>query len=233
VIAKCTLCGGENEYQPGEEMIVCSYCGASLAIEKPRGPERLILAHVRNDALAELALGSFLLERDRRPPTRMKTDYAVAPFLMIEDEDGKTRIAPAAPIGRLGGAVPILPAGKYDYIDDATAESRRLIPAKRIEPGTIKILHLPMYTIRYETGGWKGIACVIGQSWQVLASDVPPGRKRALNAALLFAAVGLFLGYLFLGEIARNLVARLALIFGASGTGYFLYAFHERVAGRG
>lgn len=233
MIATCSLCGGDNEYQPGEEMIVCSYCGAALAIEKPHGPECLILSHMRNDALAEQALGSFLLERDRRRPARMKTDYVVAPFLMIEDKDGKTRIAPAAPLGRLGGAVPLLPAGRYDYIDEAAAESQKLIPAKRIEPGTIKILHLPVYTIRYETGGWKGTACVIGQSWQVLASDIPPGRRRAVNAALLIAAVGLFAAYLFLGEIASNVAARLALIVGASGSGYFLFTIHGRSAGRG
>jgi hypothetical protein len=233
VIATCSLCGGDNEYQPGEEMIICSYCGASLAIEKPRGPERLILSHARNDALAEQALGSFLLERDRRRPARMKTDYVMAPFLMIEDKDGKTRISPAAPLGRLGGAVPLLPAGKYDFVDETAAQSQKLIPEKKIEPGTIKILHLPVYTIRYETGGWKGTACVIGQSWQVLAPDMPPERRRALNAALLIAAVGLFAGYLFLGEIAPNLPARLALIMGASGTGYFLFSLHERAAGRG
>ncbi len=233
MIATCTLCGGDNEYRPGEKMIVCSYCGASLAIEKPRGPERLILCHERNDFLAEQALGSFLLERDRRLPSRMKTDYVVAPFLMIEDDEGKTRIAPAAPLGRLGGAVPLLPAGKYDYLDDAAVESRKLIPARKVEPGTIKILHLPVYTIRYATGSWKGTACVIGESWQVLANDMPPERKRALNLAMLVAAVGLFVGYLFLGELARNLVSRLALITGASGAGYFLFFIHERIAGRG
>jgi len=232
VIATCSLCGGDNEYRPGEEMIVCSYCGAALAIEKPRGPERLILSHARNDALAEQALGSFLLERDRKRPVRMRTDYVVAPFLMIEDKDGKTRIVPAAPLGRLGGAVPLLPAGKYDYVDEATAASKKLIPAKKIEPGAIKILHLPVYTIRYETGAWKGTACVIGQSWQVLASDMPPERRRAMNTALLLAGVALFAGYLLLGDIASNLPARLALIAGASGTGYLLFTIHERAAGR-
>jgi len=233
VIAKCSLCGGDNEYQPGDEMIVCSYCGAALALEKPEGPEHLVLSHTRSDALAEGALRSFLAERERRHPARMTTEYALAPFLMIEDGEGKTRIAPGASSARFRGISPLLPAGNYDYLDEEAARPEKVVPAEAIEPGTVKILHLPVYSIRYEAGGWKGTASVIGESWQVLAADLPPQRQRAVNVGLFLASIGLFLAYIFLGRIASNLLGRLALIMGASGGGYLLFTIHERVARRG
>jgi hypothetical protein len=233
LIARCNLCGGDNEYQPGDEMIVCGYCGAGLAIEKPQGPERLVLSHMRKDALAEEALVSLLIEQERRRPSRMATEYALAPFLMIENEEGKIRVASCAPSGRIKDVAPSLPAGNYDYFDETAARPEKVIPAGKIEPGTIKILHLPVYTIRYEAGNWKGTAVVIGESWQVFPADLPPERRVAVNVGILFASIGLFMAYLFLGKIASNLLGRLALIMGASGGGYFLFTVHERMAKRG
>jgi hypothetical protein len=232
VIARCNLCGGDTEYQPGDEMIVCAYCGAGLAIEKPQGPEHLVLSHTRNDALAEQALTSYVIEQGRRQPVRMSTEYALAPFLMIEDGEGKIRVASGASSSRLNGITPLLPAGSYDYFDEA-ARSEKVISADKIEPGTIKVLHLPVYSIRYEAGSWRGTAAVVGESWQVFAADLPPERHRVVNVGFLIASVGLFMGYLFLGRVASNLLARLALIAGAAGGGYALFTAHERMAKRG
>ena len=59
----CDLCGGDNEIHPGQEMLHCSYCGSSLAIEDDGGTDHLILPHERRDSKAEKALVSLLARR--------------------------------------------------------------------------------------------------------------------------------------------------------------------------
>ena len=233
MISRCSLCGGDNEYRPGDEMIACSYCGATLAIEKAEGPERLVLSHERNDALAEGALVSHLIEHERRRPTRMSTQYALVPFLMIEDGEGRITLASAASAAAFKGLAPLVPAGRYDYFDETAGRPVTVLPTETVEPGTIKILHLPVYTIRYEAGAWKGGASIIGESWQVIAPELPGEQRRAAGTGVFLASIGLFMGYLFLGNVVSNLLGRLALIAGASGGGFLLYTMHERVARRG
>jgi len=230
MFVRCGLCGGENESEPGQEMLACSYCGAALALEAPRGPDQLILAHTRDDGAAENVLRSFLIEKERKRPAAMTTDFSFIPYAMIENVDGKGSVVPACKPGARAGGAPYPPAGQYRFLDGSCADGEKIIAAETIDKDAVRIVHLPVYTIRYETPGWKGKASVIGESWQVIAGELPPEKPRALNLGLCAAAAGLFIAYLVLGKLASNMLARLALIMAASGAGYSLFSLHEKVS---
>jgi hypothetical protein len=232
MLVRCSLCGGENEREPGQEMLACSYCGAALALEAPRGPEHLILVHTRDDAAAENMLRSLLIEKERRRPANMKTEFAFIPFAMMEDAGGKSSVAPASRSLALQGGVPYPPAGQYRFFDESGAPGQKIVPVENAPANAVRIIHLPVYAIRYETLTWKGSAAVVGESWQTIARELPPERPRVLNVGLLLAAAGLFTVYLVLGRLVSNLFPRLALIMAASGCGYVVFSLRERAARR-
>ena len=232
MLVRCSLCGGENEREPGQEMLACSFCGSALALEKPRSPEHLILEHKRDVKAAESVLRSFLLEQERRRPASMTTELSFKPFAMIESGDGEGSIVAAFTSGTLSGGVPYPPAGHYRFFDESSAPAEKIIPVARTEKDTVRILHLPVYTIRYEAGTWKGSAAVIGESWQVIAGALPPPKPRAVNPGLFFAGAGLFIAYLLLGRLASGMLGRLGLITAASVGGFVLYNLHERMSRR-
>jgi hypothetical protein len=230
MLVQCGLCGGENERKPSQEMLACSYCGAALALEAPHGPEQLILVHKRDDGAAENVLRSFLIEKERKRPTATTTDFSFIPYAMVEDGGGKGSVMPACKEGALAGGTPYPPAGHYRFLDESCANGEKIIPVEKTEKDSVRIVYLPVYTIRYETLGWKGKAAILGESWQVIAGELPPERPRALNLGLFVTAAGLFVAYLVLGKLASNMLARLALIMAASGAGYFFFGLHEKVS---
>jgi len=228
MLVRCGLCGGENAIKPGQEMLACSYCGSALAIDKTPGPEHLILVHARDDRAAESVLRSFLIEKNRRRLVRSAIDFSFVPYAMIETGEGETSIAPACESLIPLEGVPYPPAGEYRFFDGSCASSEKIVPADRIDKDAIRIIHLPVYGIRYEAGEWKGSASVVGESWQVIAAELPPERPRAPGAGLFLAAALLFAAYLVIGKFASGALARLALIMAASGGGYALFSLHER-----
>jgi hypothetical protein len=230
VLVRCSLCGGENEREPGQEMLACSYCGAALALEAHSGPEHVILVHKTDNGAAENVLRSFLIEENRRRPAVMRTDFAFIPFAMIEDADGKASTVPTSRQGSLPGGAPYPPAGQYRFFDESHEPTEKVVPIETAPQDAVRIIHLPVYTIRYEAGSWKGRAAVIGESWQVIAGELPPEKSRTLNVALFLAAAGLFAVYLVLGKLAPNVLARFALVMAASGVGYSIFILRERLS---
>ncbi len=228
MLVRCSLCGGESAIKPGQEMLACSYCGSALAIDKAPGPEHLILVHARDDRAAESVLRSFLIEKNLKRPVGAAVDFSFIPYAMIETGDGETSIAPACASLAPQGGVPYPPAGEYRFFDESCARSEKIVPVDRIDTDALRVVHLPVYRIRYEAGGWKGKAAVIGESWQVIADGLPPERPRALNLGILFAAAILFAAYLVIGRFASNVLGRLALIMAASSAGYALFNVYER-----
>jgi hypothetical protein len=231
MLVRCELCGGENERAPAQAMLACSYCGAALALGAPRGPEHLILAHERDDEAAGRVLRSFLIEKDRMQPAVVSTDFSFMPYAMIEDGDGKGSVVPLCEPAACAGGIPYAPAGHYRFLDESLANGERIIPAESIDRAAVRIIHLPVYTIRCEAGPWKGEAAVIGESWQVIVAELPPERPRALDIGLCVAGAGLFIAYLVLGKLASSILARMAIIMAASGGGYLLFSLHEKASG--
>ena len=228
MLVQCALCGGETPVEPGQKMLACSFCGASIAVEEPAEAEHLILAHMRRDDAAGAALASFLIERGRERPARLKTEFAYLPFSFVEDEKGEARLAPAAHAWRHGDAAPYPPAGEYRYFDES-ATTEKNVPADKPDPAATKLVHLPVYTIRYEAGSWRGHASIVGESWQVVADDLPPARPRRPSKGIVLGAAGLFAGYLLVACLAPNVIARFVLVAAAAGAAYLVYVVRERV----
>ena len=100
-------------------MLLCSFCGSALVIERTEGPEHLILPHERNDRSAGEALGSYLLSKGRGRPDVTRTDFAFAPFFLIENEGGDAELVPSP--GSADVSMPYPPAGNYRFFDESLA----------------------------------------------------------------------------------------------------------------
>jgi hypothetical protein len=211
-------------------MLACSFCGASLALEAPREAERLILSHTRDDKMAEATLRSHLVEKERRRPTRTQTEFSFVPFSMIEADDGGISLAPAACAWRSKESTPYPPAGEYRFLDENTVRET-VVPADTADPRAMRIIHLPIYQIAYEAAGWRGHAAVVGESWQIVAEELPPAQPRRANMSSVFAAIALFAGYYALARIVPGFAGRLLAVAAAAATLYFMYAIRERARG--
>lgn len=212
-------------------MLRCSYCGSSIAVEERSGPDHLILPHKRSDKSAEEALKGYLLSRRRAAPSRPELDFSYVPFLVI-DEKGETRIRPACGSPPLPESPVFPPAGNYRFFDEALASDENVIPAAGVEKGTTMILHLPVYRIGYKAGGWEGEAAVVGESWQVLFSELPPERRAVLRVQNVLAAAALFTIYLFLGKTASSLGGRFGILLAASLGGFLAFSLRRKLMNR-
>ncbi|UCF06480.1 MAG: hypothetical protein JSV33_05490 [bacterium] len=229
MLTRCGLCGGENEVQPGQQILACSYCGSALAIEDASTPEHLILPHTRNDRYAQDALQSFLLSRNRGKPNIQEIEFGYLPFLMMEDEKGRMKTASASKRASFIDSIPNPPAGNYHFFDEQLAGDEKVVPADRSEDGTIRILHLPLYRITYSVGGDEWEATVMGESWQIFADELPQEGSFTLNTTYLLLAAGLFLVFLVIGKLISHWPARLVVLLLVSTTGFTAYTLRERL----
>lgn len=231
MVVQCNLCGGENRCEPGEKIIICSFCGASLIVaEETRRIENLLLHHVRNDRMAEAALRSHLKEKERRLPGKIEINFSSIPFFMVEGEDSEITLLCAWGNWRHNKSTPYPPAGKYSYLEPDTANNNLL--SDSIPPsGADRILHLPVYSISYEAGDWKGEAEVIGESWQVIAEELPPERVEIADLRFLAWPSVLFAAYYLVARIAPGLLARILGVSIAAFLFYCLYTIRERFRG--
>lgn len=228
---ECSLCGGENEIHPGQKMLLCSYCGSALAIDGRNGPEHLILPHERSDRYAREELCSFLLTRRMQRPKDIKVDFSYVPFLAVEDEKGQTgTISGAAKPPAGASALPYPPAGCYRYFDEKLAGTEKVAPVTKTDKNTTRILHIPVYRMRYEAGGGTWRATVIGESWQVYADDFPPEQPSTLNVQNVLIAAGLLVAYLFLGKLGHGWLPRFAITFTAAAAGFVFLTLRKRMA---
>ena len=231
---RCSLCGGENEIQPGQRMLSCAYCGSALAVDGMDGPEHLILPHERSDRLAREALRSFLLSRQMTHPKDIKVDFAYIPYLLIEDEKGRTSTVSGvakAPAGT--GVLPYPPAGCYRFFDVESAGTEKVVPARKVEKGTTRLLHLPVYRMRYEAGGSTYRASAIGESWQVYADELPPEKPSVLNMQNVLLAAVLLVAYLFLGTLGHGWLSRFVITFAAAAAGLVFMTLRKRMVKNG
>ncbi len=228
---KCNLCGGDNTVHPGQKMLFCAYCGSALTVDERDGPEHLILPHKRNDKRAKEVLCSFLLSKQMPRPKNVKIEFRYIPFTLKESGNSTMKIDPAPGAPAITGTLPHPPAGNYRFFDPSHADGETVVPVEKIETDTVKILHLPVYRLTFTAGGeWNATA--IGESWQVIAGELPAERPAVLNLPGILAAAGLFMVYLVLGNLVSRWPGRLALIMGAAAAGLALFIIREKVVKR-
>lgn len=234
MLVKCSLCGGESEVHPGQEMLFCSYCGSSLALERSGGPEHLMLPHRRTDRVAAEALGSFLSERGRARPKDVRVEFSYVPWFMVEDDRGRLFGRPGRNAPPEAGPVPVVPAGEYRFFDEERAGGEKVVPIDAEDLSGLpvsRILHLPLYRISYRAGGGRYAALVFGESLHVIADDIPPYRPVAPGAGNLIAASAIFAVLLLVGRLGHSTAARAMVIAAAAGAGWAAAAMRERLVG--
>jgi hypothetical protein len=227
---KCSLCGGDNEIHPGQKMLSCAYCGSSLAIDTTTGPEHLILPHERNDRHAREELRSFLVSRRMPRPKDIKIDFTYAPFIVTEDEEGRTSVISGADKPPAGaGVLPYPPAGCYQFFDEALAGKEKITPASKTEKGVTRILHIPVYHFQYGAAGRTWKASAIGESWQVHAEEFPPEQPSTLNMQNVLIAAGFLVAYLFIGKLGHGWLSRFVITFASAAAGFVLLTLKRKV----
>ena len=227
MIVSCNLCGGENRVHPGQKMLFCSFCGSALAIKKEQGLEHLILPHERNDQGAGEALRSFLLSKRRGRCEIEEIRFAYLPFVLIEEENGRTRIVPASK--ETWASVSYPPSGNYQFYDETIAGNETVVPLSDEAVEGERLLHLPVYEVSYRAGGFKGSAAVIGGSWQIQVDDLPPETGESFDFSRALKAAALFTLFLFIGKLAPSWLARFALTMIAAAAGYAIITIREKV----
>jgi hypothetical protein len=226
---KCSLCGGENEIHPEQKMLFCSYCGSALTVDEGSCPEHLILPHERNERHAREALTSYLLHRRMPRPKDIRIEFSYVPYLMIEDEKGQMITAPGtAKVPAGTESLPYPPAGNYRFFDEKLAGNETITPVTQSEKGAMRILHLPVYLIRYTAAGATWNASAIGESWQVYADDFPPEQPSTLKMQNLLIAAGLFAAFLFIGKLGHGWLARFVVILAAASAVFTFFTLRER-----
>ncbi|MBN1885084.1 MAG: hypothetical protein JW876_06135 [Candidatus Krumholzibacteriota bacterium] len=230
---RCRLCGGDNTVRPGQRMVTCAFCGSALALGEKEGPEQLILPHERTDRGATEALVSHLAERGLALPRGIpEVSFAYVPYAMATGERGTMETTAIAAAPRAARSIPWPPAGAWRFFDEALAGGEEIVPAGEIPGDAIRLLWLPLYTVRYRAAGKTRTAAIFGDSWLVLATDWPPGRPQTLDTRNVLLAAGLFVAYLFIGRLGAGLPARLVVIASAATTGWLALAARRRLAGR-
>jgi len=229
---KCGHCGGENAVHPGQRMLFCSFCGSALVIERSDGPEHLILPHERNDRSAGDALRSYLLSKGRGTPEVTKVAFAFIPFLLVEEENGETGLAPASDETTV--SMPYPPAGNYRFFDESIAAGERIVPIDGSHEGAegakiVKILHLPLYNVEYRCGRFEGTAAIVGGSWHVDLSGLPAEGQVELKSSNLLVLAALFTAFLFIGAAAPNWAMRFVYIFLSAAAGFVFFRIRDRM----
>ncbi len=230
MIVSCNLCGGENKVHPGQKMLFCSFCGSALAIQKERGLEHLILPHERNDRSAGEALRSHLLSKRRGRCETEKTRFAYLPFVLVEEENGRTKIVPASK--ETWASVSYPPSGNYQFFDETLVGNETVVPLSDETVDGERLLHLPVYEIFYRSGGFRGKSVVIGGSWQVQVDELPPETGESFDFARAFKAAALFTLFMFIGKLVPGWLARFALTMIVAAAGYAIITIREKVVKR-
>ncbi|MBN2070034.1 MAG: hypothetical protein JW814_01150 [Candidatus Krumholzibacteriota bacterium] len=229
MLVRCNLCGGENETQPGQEMLFCAYCGCSLVVEETRLCEHLILPHERNDKTAQQALVSFLNMKSLARAKEMKIEFAFVPYLMIEDDREKMRTLPAPGAPSWSLPLPHPPSGNYSFFDAELAGKEKTFMPKELPGESRKLLHIPLYRIRYKAAGEEYEALVTAENLFVIASTLPPPRPSSVNTTNILMAAILFTAFLFIGRLGNGLAGRLGYIMLAATAGFAIVSIRERM----
>jgi hypothetical protein len=104
--------------------------------------------------------------------------------------------------------------------------------SKNCTAKTVKILHLPIYTIEYKCNRFKGRASIVGGSWQVRLSDLPAEGPAELEPKNLLILAVLFTVFLFIGKVGSGWAMRFIYIFLSAAAGFAFFRFRERVVSR-
>jgi DNA-directed RNA polymerase subunit RPC12/RpoP len=191
----CTQCGGTLQPAEGQVFLTCPYCSSTVFVDKSRVVFHWAVACTFSADQAEAALRRWMagnqtvkdLDRKARIVSRSFQYFPLWYFKHGAEQSEAVVLEPAAALSITELKRLQLPAGdlqKYDpALDDravspdvtlATATqwlATRGIPEERLRERAL--VHVPLYTIKYDFSGQSYTALVDGAAGQVFANVFP------------------------------------------------------------
>lgn len=183
------------------------------------------LTHGRDDRVAWSALFSAVGEGSDSLVERLGCEYLVAPFWLSRAGGGQ-RLVPALRHPWLGATSLVLPGGDLLFVPEGSEFTPPDIPAAEAldagagkEPGSLSLVHLPLYHLTFRADGRECRAVVSAVDRRAYLLDLIPRRAVGVplrhvalvaGHALLLAVVGLAV------ENHLHRAAAFAIIFGIS-----------------
>jgi predicted RNA-binding Zn-ribbon protein involved in translation (DUF1610 family) len=216
----CTQCGGELHPDEGQIFLTCPYCGASVYLDKSRVVFHWYLAPTIDEKQAQAALARWMAGnqtvKDLDKKARLQGsafEYFPLWYFKYRRGDGKEDLllepAAATSVSELRQLK--LPAGDLrTYTSDLDSQSHtpsvpleaahtwireRQLPAGEIEEQSL--VHVPLYTFKYEYLGQPYTAVVEGGTGGVFANIFPAKAEApylfvGAAAALIFLCLATF-----------------------------------------
>lgn len=212
----CAQCGGLLHPDEGQVFLVCPYCGSAVYLDASKVVFHWSLAPTLGEVEAGEALSRWMAGNETvkdldRKARRTETSFAYFPvwLLKIKDGDGhRIHLEPAAATSVTAMREMPLPAGDLVRYDSAL-EAQSVAPSVPLDtvlgwqanvgqrPENIaetSLVHVPMYTYKYEYDGKPFTAVVDAASGRVMANLFPakaeaPYRTVGLATAATFVCL--------------------------------------------
>jgi len=236
VTISCPQCGAPAEARTDTRFHHCPFCTSSFVAEQRVGVAEYYLSHGRDDRLAWSALASALEAGSADPPVeRLGCEYTVAPFWLSRTGGGQ-RLLSALRHPWLGEVSLVLPGGDLLFVPEGSdfpppdiSATEALGEGAGKEPGSLALVHLPLYLLTFRSGDSQCRAVVSAVDRRTYLLDAPPRRASTLPLRHMALVAGYALLLVIVGLAVRNHLHR-ALAFAVilGGAYLFLYAFLRR-----
>ncbi len=234
----CPQCGAPVEARTETRFYHCPYCISSFVAEQGVGIAEYYLAHGRDDRLAWSALASDLEVEGADPSVEQDgCEYLVVPF-WLSRSDGRQRLVPARRHPWFREISLVLPGGDLLYVPEGSDFSPPDIPASEAvgdgagkEPGSLALVHLPLYFLTFRVGSSDSRAVVSAVDRRVYLLDSLPRRAVTLPLRHVALVAGYALLLVIVGLAVKNHLHRAVAFAVILGVAYpSFHAFLRREA---
>jgi hypothetical protein len=210
VTFSCPQCGAPVEARTETRFHHCPFCTSSFVAEQGVGVAEYCLTHGRDDRLAWSALASALGEESELWVETGGCEYLVAPFWLSRSGGGQ-RLVPAlrhpwfeqTSLVLPGGDLLFVPEGS-DFTPPDISAAEALGDGAGKEPGSLALVHLPLYLLTFRTGASHCRAVVSAVDRRTYLLDLLPRRAVTLPLRHVALVAGYALLLVIVGLAVRN-----------------------------
>lgn len=234
----CPQCGAPVEARTDTRFHHCPFCTSSFVAEEGVGVAEYYLSHGRDDRVPWSTLASALEgEGAAQSVERLDCQYLVAPFWLSRTGDGQ-RLVPALRHPWLGEVSLLMPGGDLlfvpegcEFIPPEISAAEALGDGAGKEPGSLALVHLPLYLLTFRFGDSRYRAVVSGVDRRIHFLETPPRSISAIPLRNVALVAGYALLLVVVGVTVRNHLHRAVAFAVILGVAYLaLSAFLRREA---
>jgi hypothetical protein len=212
----CPQCGGDNQVPSGERLLVCTWCEATLYVDRSGAVSHYRVERLQGRDEAERNLRRWMagndtvkdLDRDARVESMTPVLFPVWMFRLRGGDGDSVRVEPAAPTPIAQLAELQVPAGKLEPFDAPTADDREAAsetvpatvpletarqwlggPSEDTEVLETALVHLPLWRATYSYKGASYTAMVEAATGKVLAAVFPAKAEAPFVLVAILALV--------------------------------------------